>query len=73
VNVPAENATAEVPVGTVAYWPRGDALRPFRGPTPASTGDRPRAASPVNRVATLETVSPPSALDGGADVRVEAL
>jgi hypothetical protein len=34
-------------VGEIAYWPPGSALCFFFGPTPASTDDRPRAASPV--------------------------
>ena len=34
-------------VGEIAYWPPGDALCIFFGPTPASTNDKPRAASPV--------------------------
>jgi len=34
-------------VGELAYWPPGNALCIFFGPTPASTDDRPRAASPV--------------------------
>ena len=71
VDVPAENATAEVPVGALAYWPQGNALCLFWGPTPASRGDEPRAASPVNVVARLEDVGPLSAVDGGATVTVE--
>jgi hypothetical protein len=71
VDVPAENARAEVEPGTIAYWPQGDALCLFWGPTPASRGDEPRAASPVNAVARLEDVGPLSAIDGGARVRVE--
>ncbi len=46
-------AKADVEVGTVAYWPAGNALCLFFGPTPASRGDRPRAASPVNIVGTF--------------------
>ena len=44
----APDARADVQVGTVGYWPAGQALCVFFGPTPVSTDDRPRAASPVN-------------------------
>lgn len=71
VDAPAENARAEVEPGAVAYWPRGDALCLFWGPTPASHGDEPRAASPVNVVARVRDVSPLRAVEGGARVRVE--
>lgn len=70
VDVPAENTNEAVPVGGIAYWPTGNALCLFWGPTPASHGDEPRAASPVNVVAELEDVSPLADLDGGAAVRV---
>lgn len=43
-------ARADVEVGELGYWPVGSALCIFFGPTPASTGDKPRAASPVNVV-----------------------
>jgi len=36
-----------LPVGALAYWPSGNALCLFRGLTPASENDEPRAASPV--------------------------
>jgi hypothetical protein len=42
------DARAEVEVGELGYWPMGHAFCIFFGPTPASTGDQPRAASPVN-------------------------
>lgn len=71
VDVPAENARAEVEPGAVAYWPQGDALCLFWGPTPASRGDEPRAASPVNVVARVEDVNPLASIEGGAHVRVE--
>jgi hypothetical protein len=71
VDVASENARAAVDVGTVAYWPQGNALCLFWGPTPASEGEEPRAASPVNVVARLRDVSGLAAVDGGARVRVE--
>jgi hypothetical protein len=71
IDVPAENAREAVPVGTVAYWPRGNALCLFWGPTPASTDGEPRAASPVNAVAEIDDVSPLRSLDGGASVEIE--
>ena len=48
VSLSEENAKAEVEVGSIAYWPPGKALCIFFGPTPASRGSEPRAASPVN-------------------------
>ncbi len=42
------DARADVEVGELGYWPVGHAFCIFFGPTPASTGDQPRAASPVN-------------------------
>ena len=71
VDVEAENARAAVEVGTVAYWPQGNALCLFWGPTPASRDDQPRAASPVNVVARVADVSSLSAVGGGAHVRVD--
>jgi hypothetical protein len=43
-----ENAQQIVEVGDIAYWPPGNALCIFFGPTPSSKGDEPRAYSPVN-------------------------
>jgi hypothetical protein len=37
-----------VEVGDVAYWPDGEALCLFFEATPASSDERPRAASAVN-------------------------
>ena len=44
----APDARADVEVGDLAYWPAGPAFCIFFGPTPVSTGDQPRAYSPVN-------------------------
>ena len=49
------DAVEEVPVGTLAYWPTGSALCIFFGPTPVSTGDMPRAYSPVNIFGAIDT------------------
>jgi len=43
-----KNAREDVEVGELGYWPVGNAFCIFFGPTPASSGERPRAASPVN-------------------------
>ena len=42
------DARTEVDVGALAYWPTMPAFCIFFGPTPASHGSEPRAASPVN-------------------------
>lgn len=42
------DARADVAVGELGYWPVGHAFCIFFGPTPASTGQAPRAYSPVN-------------------------
>ena len=47
-------ATDIVDIGAVAYWPPGSALCLFWGPTPASSGDECRAASPVNPIGMIE-------------------
>ena len=43
----------EVEVGTLAYWPSGDSLCIFFGPTPMSTGSAPVAASAVSVIGTV--------------------
>ena len=42
------DASQDVQVGDLGYWPAGPAFCIFFGPTPVSTGDQPRAYSPVN-------------------------
>ncbi|WP_226013139.1 cyclophilin-like fold protein [Halomicrobium salinisoli] len=71
IDAAAESTRTEVPEGAVAYWPAGDVLCLFWGPTPASVGDEPRAAEDVAVVATVEDVTLLDDLDGGATVRVE--
>ena len=43
-----------VELGDVGYWPPGQALCLFFGPTPASRGDEIRPASAVNIVGAIE-------------------
>jgi len=48
VKASLESPQEVVDVGEIAYWPPGKAFCIFFGRTPASTDDRPRAASAVN-------------------------
>lgn len=48
-----ENATARVKAGDIGYWPPGEALAIFFGPTPLSTGNDPVPASAVNIVGRI--------------------
>lgn len=41
-------------VGEIGYWVEGQAVAIFFGPTPASRGDEPRAAAPVNVLGVIE-------------------
>ena len=42
------DARQDMEIGELGYWPVGRAFCIFFGPTPVSTGDKPRAYSPVN-------------------------
>lgn len=48
-----ETATRVVKVGDIGYWPAGNALAIFFGPTPMSSGPDPVPASDVNIVGTI--------------------
>lgn len=48
-----ENGVEEVEVGTLAFWPPGNALCIFFGKTPASRGELPQAASPVTVIGKI--------------------
>lgn len=47
INVPLENPQDVGEVGDIGYWPPGNAFCIFYGPTPMSTDESPRPASPV--------------------------
>lgn len=53
-SIPAENSQIECDIGDVGYWISGKGFCIFWGPTPASSGDKPVAASPVNIFARIE-------------------
>jgi len=48
VSLGADNATENVKVGDLGYWPAGNGFCIFFGPTPISEGKEPRPASPCN-------------------------
>ena len=54
VSIPAENPQKECDIGDVGYWISGQGFCIFWGPTPASSGNKPVAASPVNIFAKIE-------------------
>jgi uncharacterized protein len=51
---PERDARDIVAIGELGYWPPGTAFCIFFGRTPASTDDRPRAASPVNILGSVD-------------------
>jgi hypothetical protein len=52
-----ENATEDLEVGDITYWPPGGVLCIFFGKTPISTSEKPKPASAVNVVGHLEEAS----------------
>ena len=72
VSAGEDDARETVDLGDVGYWPPGQALCLFFGPTPMSRGDEIRPASPVNVLGRIDgdpTVLRPVA--AGARVTVE--
>jgi hypothetical protein len=67
-----ESATKKVKTGDIGYWPPGQALAIFFGPTPMSTGLDPVPASEVNLVGRL--LDNPAILKkekGASKIRIE--
>jgi hypothetical protein len=61
-----------VAVGELGYWPPGSAFCIFFGRTPASTDDRPRAASAVNIIGSVRgDAAAFKAVASGTRVRLE--
>ncbi len=68
---PEPDARQDVRVGELGYWPAGPAFCIFFGPTPVSTGDQPRAYSPVNVFGQVTgDVEPLKQVAEGAAIRV---
>lgn len=72
LQIEAENAQEVVDMGEVGYWPPGQALCLFFGPTPASQGDEIRPASAVNVLGMIEgDATVLKQVRSGARVKVE--
>lgn len=73
LKMPSDNtATTLVKAGDIGYWPAGEALAIFFGPTPASKGQDPVAASEVNIVGRLiDSPSVLKKLKGAKKIRIE--
>jgi hypothetical protein len=70
----ASDARSEMKVGEMAYWPPGNAFCIFFGPTPASHGDEPRAASAVNPFGKIEEdVEVLKGIPSGTRILIEAV
>lgn len=54
VKLEEESSQIECEIGDIGYWPSGTGFCIFFGRTPASTSDKPKAASPVNIFAKIE-------------------
>lgn len=67
-----KDAREIVAVGELGYWPPGSAFCVFFGRTPASTDDRPRAASAVNILGRIRgDATAFKAVASGTRVRLE--
>ena len=67
-----ENPTATVDLGDIAYWPPGQAICLFYGPTPMSVGNEIRPASPVNLIGKIEDdITSLRSVSPGILIRVE--
>jgi len=72
---PPPDATDVAALGDLAIWPPGRALCIFFGPTPASRGSEPRAASPIAPVGQIENpdASALRRVRSGATLTIEAV
>ena len=54
INIDPEDPKPTVEMGDLGYWPPGTAFCIFFGPTPMSSGDEIRPASPVNVLGKID-------------------
>jgi len=67
-----DTATTSVKVGDIGYWPPGNALAIFFGPTPISKGRDPVPASAVNLVGKIKgDATMLKRAKGSTEIRIE--
>ncbi|MHC1604431.1 MAG: cyclophilin-like fold protein [Candidatus Methanofastidiosia archaeon] len=71
VSVEHENATEDIAVGDIAYWPPGRALCIFFGRTPISVNDNPKPASAVNIVGSIYDVKKLNKLKIASKIKIK--
>lgn len=68
----ADDARDVMEIGELAYWPPGRAFCVFWGPTPASSGGEPRAASAVNPIGKVSgDATALASVAGGTEIVLE--
>jgi hypothetical protein len=69
-----ETATTKVKAGDIGFWPPGNALAIFFGPTPMSSGSDPVPASAVNVVGKIKgDVTKLKKAKGAKAIRIEKI
>ncbi|MFO8020194.1 MAG: cyclophilin-like fold protein [Promethearchaeia archaeon] len=58
VEIEEENSQEECEIGDIGYWLSGSGFCIFFGKTPASTSEKPKAASPINVFAKIVNKDP---------------
>jgi hypothetical protein len=67
-----ETATTHIKIGDIGYWPPGNAIAIFFGPTPISRGAEPVPASDVNIVGIVQgDATILKKAKGAAKIRIE--
>ncbi len=71
-----EDGVEILELGSVAYWPPGSSICIFFGKTPASTDDKPQAASPVTVIGEIidkEIISELKKIKDGEKIEIKAV